>query len=97
MSGLPLLNNKLEKFLELLVICLLQLNAPPTLLYHMHIQTFYFVELLIIESWSNKGHNIVYLQLKDYDDEESYRSTVINILQDIMEIITQDVMNNGHE
>uniref|UniRef100_A0A164XW84 1,3-beta-glucan synthase n=1 Tax=Daucus carota subsp. sativus TaxID=79200 RepID=A0A164XW84_DAUCS len=53
MSGLPLLNNKLEKFLELL--------------------------------------------LKDYDDEESYRSTVINILQDIMEIITQDVMNNGHE
>lgn len=63
----------------------------------MHIQTFYFVELLIIESWSNKGHNIVYLQLKDYDDEESYRSTVINILQDIMEIITQDVMNNGHE
>ncbi|KAL8147544.1 callose synthase 7-like [Apium graveolens] len=55
MSGLPLLNNKLEKFLNLL------------------------------------------LSNYDANDIESYKSTVINILQDIMEIITQDVMNNGHE
>ncbi|WOG91817.1 hypothetical protein DCAR_0311072 [Daucus carota subsp. sativus] len=53
MSGLPLLNDKLEKFLNLL--------------------------------------------LEDYEDVEQYKSTIINVLQDIMEIITQDVMYSGHE
>ncbi|KAK6918011.1 1,3-beta-glucan synthase subunit FKS1-like, domain-1 [Dillenia turbinata] len=53
MSGLPMLNEKLEKFLILL--------------------------------------------LADYEDAELYKSQIINVLQDIMEIITQDVMTNGHE
>ena len=29
--------------------------------------------------------------------DEKYGSQIINVLQDIMEIITQDVMINGHE
>ncbi|KVH95817.1 1,3-beta-glucan synthase subunit FKS1-like, domain-1 [Cynara cardunculus var. scolymus] len=33
----------------------------------------------------------------DNVDAEKYASQIINVLQDIMEIITQDVMNNGHE
>lgn len=37
------------------------------------------------------------MQLEDYEDVEQYKSTIINVLQDIMEIITQDVMNSGHE
>ncbi|GAA0150001.1 hypothetical protein LIER_09035 [Lithospermum erythrorhizon] len=53
MSGLPLLNDKLEKFLSLLV-----------------------------------GEN---------EDEELYRRQIVNVLQDIMEIITQDVMVHGQE
>ena len=31
------------------------------------------------------------------DDIELYRSQIINKLQDIVEIIIQDVMENGHE
>ncbi|KAK6785290.1 hypothetical protein RDI58_018745 [Solanum bulbocastanum] len=53
MSGLPLLNDKLERFLNLLVA--------------------------------------------DYEDEEAKRSPIINLIQDIMEIIIQDVMIDGHE
>ncbi|XP_049412807.1 callose synthase 7-like isoform X1 [Solanum stenotomum] len=53
MSGLPLLNDKLERFLNLLVA--------------------------------------------DYEDEEGKRSPMINLIQDIMEIIFQDVMFDGHE
>ncbi|XP_031393208.1 callose synthase 7 isoform X2 [Punica granatum] len=53
MSGLPILSQRLERFLSLL-------------------QT-------------------------DYDDEEIYKSLIINVLQDIMEIIIEDVMMNGHE
>ncbi|KAL7129205.1 hypothetical protein ABFS83_13G048900 [Erythranthe nasuta] len=53
MSGLPLLSDKLDKFLDLL--------------------------------------------MADYEDAQLYRSQIINMLQDIIEIIIQDVMNNGHE
>ncbi|XP_071706332.1 callose synthase 7-like [Rutidosis leptorrhynchoides] len=52
-SGLPSLNDKLEKFLS-------------------HLLTV-------------------------YDNAEKYRSQIINVLQDLMEIITQDIMVNGHE
>ncbi|KAK9676530.1 hypothetical protein RND81_11G083100 [Saponaria officinalis] len=55
MNGLPMLHDKLEKFLKLL------------------------------------------LSDSDYDDEDLYKSHIINVLQDIMEIITQDVMSEGHE
>nr|XP_043638747.1 callose synthase 7-like [Erigeron canadensis] len=37
-----------------------------------------------------------HLQADDVDPEK-YTSQIINVLQDIMEIITQDVMSNGHE
>ncbi|XP_059281975.1 callose synthase 7-like [Lycium ferocissimum] len=53
MSGLPLLNDKLERFLNLLVT--------------------------------------------DYEVEDHKRSPMINLIQDIMEIIIQDVMVDGHE
>ncbi|XP_057956025.1 callose synthase 7 isoform X2 [Malania oleifera] len=53
MSGMPHLNEKLEKFLKIL--------------------------------------------LADFENDEDQKSQVINILQDIMEIITKDVMINGHE
>ncbi|KAJ8424949.1 hypothetical protein Cgig2_018756 [Carnegiea gigantea] len=33
----------------------------------------------------------------DYEDEDLYKSHIINVLQDIMEIITQDVMVEGHD
>ncbi|XP_075498050.1 callose synthase 7 isoform X2 [Primulina tabacum] len=53
MSGLPLLSDKLDKFLSLL--------------------------------------------MEEYEDDQRNRSPIINTLQDIIEIIIQDVMNNGHE
>ncbi|XVF60760.1 hypothetical protein PTKIN_Ptkin08bG0074200 [Pterospermum kingtungense] len=53
MSGLPSLNNRLEKFLRILI--------------------------------------------SDFEDADTFRSQIINVLQDIMEIITQDVMVNGNE
>ncbi|KAG7653299.1 1-3-beta-glucan synthase subunit FKS1-like domain-1 [Arabidopsis suecica] len=53
MTGMPLLSDKLEKFLKIL--------------------------------------------LSDYEEDETYKSQIINVLQDIIEIITQDVMVNGHE
>ena len=38
-------------------------------------------------------------QLSDseYDDEDLYKSHIVNVLQDIMEIITKDVMSDGYE
>ncbi|CAN4104415.1 unnamed protein product [Withania somnifera] len=54
MSGLPLLNDKLERFLNLLVA-------------------------------------------DNYENEEAKRAPMINLIQDIMEIIMQDVMVDGHE
>lgn len=39
----------------------------------------------------------LFWQLGEYDDDETYRAQIINVLQDIMEIITKDVMVNGHE
>ncbi|WZZ56681.1 hypothetical protein YC2023_056788 [Brassica napus] len=53
MTGMPLLSDKLEKFLKIL--------------------------------------------LSDYGEDETYKSQIINVLQDIIEIITQDVMVKGHE
>ncbi|KAL2938817.1 Callose synthase 1 [Bienertia sinuspersici] len=53
MNGLPMLHDKLEKFLKLL------------------------------------------LSDSDYDDEDLYRSHIVNVLQDILEIITEDVMSEG--
>ncbi|KAK1425447.1 hypothetical protein QVD17_20799 [Tagetes erecta] len=53
MSGLPSLNDKLEKFLS-----------------HL---------------------------LTEYDDVDKYKSQIVNIIQDLMEIITKDVMQNGDE
>lgn len=35
--------------------------------------------------------------MRDEDDRQLYRSQIINILQDIVEIIIQDVMKNGQE
>lgn len=45
------------------------------------------------------SYQVVSLQLSDsdYEDEELYKSHIINVLQDIMEIITQDVMIDGHD
>ncbi|KDP38900.1 hypothetical protein JCGZ_05285 [Jatropha curcas] len=53
MSGLPMLSEKLEKFLKVLP--------------------------------------------SGYEDVDAYRSQIINVLQDIIEIITQDIMIHGHE
>ncbi|KAF2290622.1 hypothetical protein GH714_014737 [Hevea brasiliensis] len=55
MSGLPLLSEKLEKFLKVL------------------------------------------LELDDSEDVDAYKSQIINVLQDIIEIITKDIMIHGHE
>lgn len=33
----------------------------------------------------------------EYDDEDLYKSHIVNVLQDIMEIITKDVMSDGYE
>ncbi|KAG1347013.1 callose synthase 7 [Cocos nucifera] len=46
---------------------------------------------------SNKLEKLLkLLTIIDYEDVESYRTQIANVLQDIMEIITQDVMINGH-
>ncbi|KAI5662092.1 hypothetical protein M9H77_21415 [Catharanthus roseus] len=46
---------------------------------------------------NDKLEKLLALLTTDYDDEDLYRSQLINVLQDIMEIITHDVMHNGHE
>lgn len=36
-------------------------------------------------------------QLSDYEDQGTYKSQLINVFQDVIEIITQDLLVNGHE
>ncbi|KAF5177979.1 Callose synthase, partial [Thalictrum thalictroides] len=45
---------------------------------------------------TNKLEKLLSLLKSDYDDIENYKAQIINVLQDIMEVITQDVMTNGH-
>ncbi|KAF8043493.1 hypothetical protein BT93_A1723 [Corymbia citriodora subsp. variegata] len=46
---------------------------------------------------SSKLEKFLTILLNDYEDATVYKSQIINVLQDIMEIITEDVMVNGHE
>ncbi|XP_042501698.1 putative callose synthase 6 isoform X2 [Macadamia integrifolia] len=46
---------------------------------------------------SSKLERLLNLLKADYEDVESYKTQIINVLQDIMEIITEDVMVNGHK
>lgn len=38
-----------------------------------------------------------YEQLSDYEDQGTYKSQLVNVFQDVIEIITQDLLVNGHE
>ncbi|OMO49645.1 Glycosyl transferase, family 48 [Corchorus capsularis] len=46
---------------------------------------------------SNRLEKFLKILLSDIEDVDTFRSQIINVLQDIMEIITQDVMVNGNE
>ncbi|KAK3446261.1 hypothetical protein EUGRSUZ_A01994 [Eucalyptus grandis] len=46
---------------------------------------------------STKLEKFLTILLNDHDDATVYKSQIINVLQDIMEIIIEDVMQNGHE
>ncbi|KAL5791708.1 hypothetical protein ACOSP7_000302 [Xanthoceras sorbifolium] len=50
-----------------------------------------------IPSLSDKLEKFLKLLLSDHANVEVYKSQIINVLQDIMEIITQDIMINGVE
>ncbi|KAJ8512658.1 hypothetical protein OPV22_003092 [Ensete ventricosum] len=56
------------------------------------LESFQMSELLQL---SNKLEKLLNLLKVEYGDIESYTTQIINVLQDIMEIITQDVMTNG--
>jgi hypothetical protein len=55
----------------------------------------------LFPSWSALAHiqvlTLVCWQLGDHDDDDIYKSQIINALQSIIEIITQDIMFHGHE
>ncbi|KAK8672717.1 hypothetical protein V6N13_111081 [Hibiscus sabdariffa] len=46
---------------------------------------------------SNRLDKFLGILLSDIEDDDTFKSQIINVLQDIMEIITQDVMVNGSE
>ncbi|KAI3796322.1 hypothetical protein L1987_38989 [Smallanthus sonchifolius] len=50
-----------------------------------------------LPSLNDKLEKLLSHLLTDYDDGEKYKSQLINVLQDLMEIIEQDVMRNGRE
>ncbi|KAK3446273.1 hypothetical protein EUGRSUZ_A02010 [Eucalyptus grandis] len=45
---------------------------------------------------STKLEKFLTILLSEHEDPTVYKSQIINVLQDIMEIITEDVMENGH-
>ncbi|CAL9757214.1 unnamed protein product [Musa acuminata subsp. burmannicoides] len=57
------------------------------------LESFQMSELLQL---SNKLEKLLNLLKLEYGEIESFKTQIINVLQDIMEIITQDVMINGH-
>ncbi|KAK4796444.1 hypothetical protein SAY86_028770 [Trapa natans] len=50
-----------------------------------------------LPSLSEKLEKFLSLLLKEYGNDEMHKSQIINVLQDIMEIVTVDVMINGKE
>ena len=94
MNRIPSLGEKLEKFLKLLVIFFLYV-----IFFHFFISPLSvhfrdeFVDLISVLStqfgWLDGW------QLSEYDAVDMYKSQIIIVLQDIMEIILQDIMVNG--
>lgn len=87
MSGLPLLSDKLEKFLSILVISEYLVHSLTSwgLTQELMLETFFCPHVLICK------------QLSNYEDQGTYKSQLINVFQDVIEIITQDLLVNGHE
>lgn len=85
MSELPSLHDKLKKFLDHLVR---NISSNYGLLFIIDLSSS--LKLFLITPWC-------ICQQQDNNDPDKYASQIINVLQDIMEIITQDVMINGHE
>ena len=81
MSEMPLLSDKLEKFLINLVTD-----------FSMFVQYVYCLG----EDTGFWEYSCVVLQVEEEEDAALYKSQIINVLQDIIEIIIQDVMLNGH-
>ncbi|XWS41048.1 hypothetical protein CRYUN_Cryun17cG0047500 [Craigia yunnanensis] len=50
-----------------------------------------------LPSLSDRLEKFLRILISDSEDADTFRSQIINVLQDIMEIITQDVMVNGIE
>ncbi|EOX93037.1 hypothetical protein QUC31_003949 [Theobroma cacao] len=50
-----------------------------------------------LPSLSNRLEKFLRILLSDIEEDETFRSQIINILQDIMEIIMQDVMVKGND
>ncbi|XVE86251.1 hypothetical protein DITRI_Ditri18aG0020500 [Diplodiscus trichospermus] len=50
-----------------------------------------------LPSLSDRLEKLLWILISDIEDAETFRSQIINVLQDIMEIIAQDVMLNGNE
>ncbi|XP_071905091.1 callose synthase 7-like [Coffea arabica] len=46
---------------------------------------------------NDKLEKLLFLLTTDHEDGELYKSQVINVVQDIVEIITHDIMYKGHE
>lgn len=85
MSGLPLLSDKLEKFLSILVIFKI---CSPLFHYIKPLHTNWCLKPILVLKCK---------QLSDYEDQGTYKSQLINVFQDVIEIITQDLLVNGHE
>ncbi|KMZ59025.1 1,3-beta-glucan synthase [Zostera marina] len=62
---------------------------------HRFLNTFRMSELLQLSEKLEKLLNLL-KKNDEYEDIETYKAHMINVLQDIMEIILQDVMVNGH-
>nr|XP_043626989.1 callose synthase 7 [Erigeron canadensis] len=50
-----------------------------------------------LPSFNDKLEQFLCHLLTDYRNDEKYTSQIVKILQDLMEIITRDIMRNGHE
>lgn len=94
MSGLPSLSEKLENFLTLLVFCLHCASFSPSV--SKYTSWNHIWGNLVDPLRSYKHWYLFHWQQSDDHKVELLKPQIVNVLQDIVEIIIQDVMVDGH-
>uniref|UniRef100_A0A3N7GGL5 1,3-beta-glucan synthase n=1 Tax=Populus trichocarpa TaxID=3694 RepID=A0A3N7GGL5_POPTR len=84
----------LEDDADKLIVRLIHYEVDMSIQQHIFLKEFRMSGLPMLSEYLERFLKVL---LGDHDDDDIYKSQIINALQSIIEIITQDIMFHGHE